>query len=333
MPTVSIVLPVLDGARTLPACLDAVTAGAPAGAEIIVVDDGSTDATAEIGARYGRVVSHGVNRGTSAARNTGWREARGDVVVFVDADVVVRPDAIPRLLAALEATPDALGANGALAARGGTGAAGWYANVSIHYQHLLHGDRVASAFTSLCALRRSTLVEMGGWEDRWHGRYADDVVTRFHLPPGSLLVDHAAQGDHHKKVPALGLLRHRFWIGWFYVRSLVAHRGEVAHHPGTAVLSMRYPVNTLLAACLPLLAFAPLPTLPIAALALTAAGLANNAGFLAFVTRTYGVGHALAAIPLVTAESVAMLVGLGASVGTLPFADRPAPARDPQRAK
>jgi len=66
--------------------------------EVIVVDDGSTDDTAAVAAalemsdRHIRLLRHDRNRGRSAARNTGVRAARGEIVVFVDSDVVVRPD-------------------------------------------------------------------------------------------------------------------------------------------------------------------------------------------------------------------------------------------------
>jgi glycosyltransferase involved in cell wall biosynthesis len=60
--------------------------------EVIVVDDGSTDDTAAIAAARGaRVVRHGVNRGASAARNTGIREARSEIVAFLDDDCEPAP--------------------------------------------------------------------------------------------------------------------------------------------------------------------------------------------------------------------------------------------------
>lgn len=67
--------------------------------ELIVVDDGSTDRTGEIARNLGaRVVRHPENRGTGAARKTGVRGARGDVVVMTDADGTYPNDRIPDLL-------------------------------------------------------------------------------------------------------------------------------------------------------------------------------------------------------------------------------------------
>lgn len=73
------------------------------GAEIIVVDDGSTDATRAVAESAGaRVVSHPYSKGNGAAIKTGARAATGEVIVFMDADGQHDPADIPRLLERLE---------------------------------------------------------------------------------------------------------------------------------------------------------------------------------------------------------------------------------------
>jgi len=91
-PTLSIVIPAWNEERTLPATLAALRAAVDAldcGAEILVVDDGSTDATAAIAEREGARVLSGHWRQIAAVRNAGARETRGRFLVFVDADTIV----------------------------------------------------------------------------------------------------------------------------------------------------------------------------------------------------------------------------------------------------
>lgn len=84
---VSVVIPAYNEAARIGAVLEPVLA-APSVHEVIVVDDGSTDDTAAVAARYGvKVVRLPENRGKGAALAAGAREAKGDVLLFLDADL------------------------------------------------------------------------------------------------------------------------------------------------------------------------------------------------------------------------------------------------------
>ncbi len=87
-PKVSVVVCCFNGDRTLPACLDSLEALRYPDYEMILVDDGSTDATARIAARHPKVrcVRHAQNLGLSMARNSGLAAATGEIVAFLDAD-------------------------------------------------------------------------------------------------------------------------------------------------------------------------------------------------------------------------------------------------------
>lgn len=108
-PLIGVVVPVYNVADLLPACLDSVLAQTYADLHVVLVDDGSTDASGaiadEYAARDARVeVVHTANHGLGAARNEGIGRVRGEYLAFADSDDVVPPDALATLLGALESS-------------------------------------------------------------------------------------------------------------------------------------------------------------------------------------------------------------------------------------
>ena len=98
-PLLSVVVPAYDVADYLPACLDSLLAQTWSPVEVVVVDDGSTDATGAVADAYAAAhpdrvrVLHTENRGLGAARNAGVAIASGALLAFADSDDVVPPDA------------------------------------------------------------------------------------------------------------------------------------------------------------------------------------------------------------------------------------------------
>lgn len=110
-PEASVVIPCFNGERFLADAIESVLRQTRGPVEIVVVDDGSTDGSVDIAARYaadGRItfVQHATNRGIAAARNTGLRQSRGRFIGFLDQDDLWQEDKLDCQLAAFAEDPD-----------------------------------------------------------------------------------------------------------------------------------------------------------------------------------------------------------------------------------
>jgi GT2 family glycosyltransferase len=193
-PVASIVIPVYDQfVRTL-SCLRALAAHPPAAAfEVIVVDDGSSDATVDAlpqvgGLRYHRRAANG---GFIAACNDGARLARGGIVVFLNNDTVPQPGWLDALLATFAAHPDAglagaqlLYPDGRLQEAGGVvfadGSAWNYGRFGDprdpRYGYLRDADYVSGA---AIAIPRALFDQLGGFAERYAPAYYEDTDLAF----------------------------------------------------------------------------------------------------------------------------------------------------------
>jgi len=97
----SVIVPVYNAEKTIGKCLAGLLAQKTADTEIIVVDDGSHDATRDMAQSKGVRVLTQTNRGAAAARNLGAENARGDIVLFIDGDCEPDSNWIPAMIAPL----------------------------------------------------------------------------------------------------------------------------------------------------------------------------------------------------------------------------------------
>ena len=107
-PLISVVIPVYNGEAFVADAIDSVLAQEGAAFELIVVDDGSTDATPAILARYGGAIAvhRQPNRGEGAARNAALPYLRGELVLFLDADDLIPAGYLERFAAAAREAPE-----------------------------------------------------------------------------------------------------------------------------------------------------------------------------------------------------------------------------------
>jgi len=164
---ISAVMPVLDGRAFLEQSLrPLIGAEHPALLEVIVVDDGSTDGSGELARGMGALVvpSGGTALGPARCRNIGASHAGGDLLLFVDADVVLHPDALARLAEAFE-EPETSAVYGSYDdSPPCRGFASLYMNLRHHFMHRVPARDSATFWSGLGAVRRDLFLEVGGFD-------------------------------------------------------------------------------------------------------------------------------------------------------------------------
>jgi GT2 family glycosyltransferase len=179
----SVVVSIHDSERTLSQILSAIRASElPRDSyEIIVVDDASVDGSVAIAARYADTVVKlkGHRSGPAYARNRGVELARGQVIAFVDDDVVVRPDTLPRMLATLAERPDVDAVSASHAdSSGAPNFVSQYWNLLLRFGEQRHSGRCAQFAPGCGAVRRKAFLNAGMY-DEW--RFATACLENIEL--------------------------------------------------------------------------------------------------------------------------------------------------------
>lgn len=169
----SLVIPAFNEARLLPRLLDTVDAaravyrpGATA-IEVIVADNASTDATAEIAANRGCEVVRIETRCIAAVRNAGARAARGEFLCFVDADSQIHP-------ATFNAIDDAFSRQRVIGGATGVRLERWSVGIALTFMAIVPVVILTGMDTGVVFCRRSDFHQVGGYDER--RELAEDVA-------------------------------------------------------------------------------------------------------------------------------------------------------------
>ena len=208
---ISIIVPVYNNPRDHRECLSALIASSCSDSEIIVVDDGSTDDTPSVAAGMGvRVLRLAKNSGPSAARNFGACHARGDILFFVDADVVAMPGAVSRVVKTFNEQPGVDAVFGSYDVRPRIkGVISQYRNLLHHFVHQ-KGNPEASTFWAGCgAIRRSAFEEIGGFDEKRFPRCIEDIELGYRLRESHhrIFLDKGLHGTHLKRWTIRSMIR------------------------------------------------------------------------------------------------------------------------------
>jgi glycosyltransferase involved in cell wall biosynthesis len=254
---ISIVVPAYNAEATVRACIQALLRQQLTEPyEIILVDDGSTDATAVIAVEYAtrvRVISQ-PHRGAAAARNTGMRAASGGVVLFTDADCEPVPDWASHLSKAV--LDGAAGAKGTYRTRQRSITARFVqAEYESKYRRMARRTRIDFIDTYSAAYRRDVLLSVGGFNESISAVEDQELSFRLAREGHDLrFVPQAVVYHTHAATPTV-YLRKKFSIGYWKVRVAALHPERIvsdSHTPPSIKVQM-----ALLAASIPALLLAP----------------------------------------------------------------------------
>jgi GT2 family glycosyltransferase len=241
---VSVIVPTYNCAKTLPACLESVLKQDYEHIELIVIDDASTDHSAEIVERYDcTLIEQPDNRGPAAARNRGILASRGGILFFLDADVALAPDAIGKCVRMLREHPEYAGVSGIYAPEPlfDDGLIERYQSLSAHYWRVRNAGIVQAGYFSLGAFRRSAIEEIGLFDENLKANNNEDTEYGFRIGRRyKMLLTPEIVGWHDDDDRLRPLLRKYYLRVSSLVPLLVRDRGqggarEAAHRPSEIV--------------------------------------------------------------------------------------------------
>lgn len=208
----SVVIPVRNGGEDFRHCLEALRTSTRLPDEIIVVDDASTDASVITAVASGaHVLSQAeLPVGPARSRNRGAAVAQGDILVFVDADVVVHRNTLAAIETYLTAHPEIAALFGSYDdAPRHRGLVSLYKNLQHHFVHQ-HSDQEASTFWSgMGAIRRDVFIKLGGFNESYSRPSVEDIELGIRLRQAGYKVRLCPyiQAKHLKQWQITSLLR------------------------------------------------------------------------------------------------------------------------------
>ena len=200
-PRISIVVCTYNGSRTLRDCLEGIRGLEYPDFETILVDDGSTDGVHLIAAEFDVRVIRTKNRGLSAARNTGWQAATGEIVAYTDDDARPDPHWLHFLAWGFRTTSHAAIGGPNIAPPGDGWIAECVANAPGGPMHVLVSDTQAEHIPGCnMAFRRSALEAVGGFDPRFRTAGDDvDLCWRLMDHGGTIGFHPGAMVWHHRR--------------------------------------------------------------------------------------------------------------------------------------
>jgi glycosyltransferase involved in cell wall biosynthesis len=315
MPTISAIIPAHNSERTLPLCLQGIKASSTPVHEIIVVSDGSTDATCEIAQQHGvRVIELSSNHQANFCRNAGAAQATGEILLFLDSDAVLQPEAIQNALDSLSDGHFDAVVGLYSAQHRHPNVASQYKNLWIRYSYLKSRGSVDWIFGAISLIQKEAFTKAGGFDRSLFMHKGGDLELgkrMAHARP-SIILNPTVEAEHLKQHTLLSLLRNDLERSQGFVQ-LAANLGQLSRSLTRGFVNVypRFVISTLISWPLVLGA---LLTICIPALwwgfaTLAALYVGLNVSFLHFFATHRGAANALRVVGILFLDHLVCALG------------------------
>ncbi len=203
-PAISLVMPTITWGQPFACCLQAALAGLAPSDELLVVFDGPpSELPPWLEASAATVLHTGQRSGPAAARNLAATQALGEILLFVDADVELHPDAVERVRRHFDADPSLQALFGSYDDRpAAAGVVSRFRNLLHHHTHTSQPGPACTFWAGCGAVRRERFLALGGFDAKAYRQPCIEDIEfglRLHDDGGRILLDPTIQGTHHKR--------------------------------------------------------------------------------------------------------------------------------------
>jgi len=224
-PSISVIIPFRNASAYLERCLAAVAASHHKNYELILVDDGSTDSSPQIALRYAdRIITLPSSRGPAFARNRGAEQARGEILFFLDSDVLCFPDTLDLVEEIIRQRSDLDAVIGSYDDDPPeTNFISRYKNLTHHFVHQNSSTDASTFWTGCGGVRRQVFLKLNGFDESYDRPSIEDIELGYRLRSagGKIRLSKRLVVKHAKRWNLLSLLRSDILdraIPWTYLQ-------------------------------------------------------------------------------------------------------------------
>ena len=321
-PLVSVIIPVKNGSKTLNTCLNSIKRSYYQNFEIVVVDDHSTDNTAEIARRFNcKIVQVQNGSGANNARNIGANNASGDVYVFMDADIVIGRETMLGIIETLEEQYIDAVVGIYTAKHRHESFVSQYKNLWVRYSYIKSPPAIDWLFGSISGIKREAFEKLGGFNVKLLAKHGHDDIElgkRFARADLNIVLNMDVEVEHLKQYNLISFIKNEFHRSMGFARLAVQFRETAdSFRKGFVNVYPEFVLSTLFSLFLVILVIAVLLGTPSSTYLTIAAGiyLLLNIRFLNYLEQVRGLFAMIVMVPFLFLDHVVCFIG--SVVGTI----------------